>query len=355
MAIKKYIYSLMTDRRQDHISQVWKFVLWLLSLVYGVIVVVTRRLYAVGILPSYKAPKTVISVGNLTVGGSGKTPLVIAIAQSLMERGLRPAILIRGYMPKGGKANFSDEARMLQEDLQGVPILVGANRRKSIEESLKHHAIDVFICDDGFQHWPLKRDLDIVAVDAGNIFGNGCLVPRGILREPVNAMKHAQIIVLTKTDHHTPEEIDQLHGRLGSINPEAMIVRSLHKGIDCVDVWHKYRHHLNHFKGVSVAAFCGIADPESFRRSLHAAGFHVANVFVFMDHHMYTKEDMAMMQRWMRDNHIQIIMMTHKDAVKIQDFKEFWNGFRVYYVHMALEITHGKNAFLERIISAVRA
>ncbi|MBI4308888.1 MAG: tetraacyldisaccharide 4'-kinase [Candidatus Omnitrophica bacterium] len=331
---------------------VGKLFLWLLSLGYGAIVLGTRTLYALRILPSWRPPRPVISVGNITVGGVGKTPLVIAVVQALLLRQLRVAIVIRGYMPKSGNG-FSDEARMLQEHLPGVPVLTGANRRLSMEQCLKHHAVDVFVCDDAFQHWPLRRDLDIVAVDAVNPFGNGRLLPRGILREPLSALKRAQIIVLTKTDRaqaKTPE----LRTRLQDINPQALIVEARHACAGCMDVFTHKAYDPYHLKGVSVAAFCAIADPDSFRQSLQDAGFNVVNLFVFMDHHLYTKKDLAMVRKFALDHDVQIIMTTHKDAVKMQSFQEFWQGYRLYFLELELEITHGKNVFIERIVSAVR-
>jgi len=341
----------MTDRRRGPLDGIVKFFLWLLSLAYGLVVRITRGLYLRGILPSYRAPKPVISVGNMTVGGTGKTPLVIAVVHALAARQLRPAVLIRGYMSQPGE--FSDEARMLAEHLPDVPILVGSDRQTSIEEALKHHAVDVFVCDDAFQHWPLQRDLDIVAVDAANPVGNGHLLPRGILREPLDGFKRAQVIVLTKAD--SPQaDATALHERLQKLNPKALVAESRHACTGCVDAFEKIPYDHHHLKGVSVAAFCAIADPESFRRSLQEAGFHIANLFVFMDHHAYTPEDMAMVRKFVQDHDVQIVLTTHKDAVKIQPFKEFWQGFKVYYLQVEVEITHGKNVFIERIVSAAR-
>lgn len=350
MALRNYIYALMTDRRQGPLAGAMKFILWLASRDYFMAVWVLRRLYAWKILPSYRVPRPVISVGNITLGGTGKTPLVIAVVKALAAHQLRPAILTRGYMPKEGA---SDEARMLAEHLPGIPVLVGRDRRKSIEEGLKHHAIDVFVCDDAFQHWPLQRDLDIVTVDAADPFGNGFLLPRGILREPPDGLKRAHIIVLTRTDN-PKARVEELRKRLSEINPQALIVQSRHACAGCVDVYQKTAFDLAHLKGVSVVAFCAIADPESFRRSLQEAGLNAANVFVFMDHHAYTPEDMAMVRKYAQENNIQMVVTTHKDAVKIQPFREFWEGYKVYYLQVELEITHGKNVFIDRIVAAVR-
>ncbi len=351
MAMTKYIYALMTDRRHGLWDRLVKIDLLVLSFIYGLIVRVTRGLYRSGVLPSYRPAKPVISIGNITIGGVGKTPLVIAVVKFLQSRGLRVAILTRGYMPRSTKT-FSDEARMLEEHLPMVPVCAGRDRRASIKECLKHHAVDVFVCDDAFQHWPLQRDLDIVAVDAVNPFGNGHMLPRGILREPLNALLRAGIIVLTKTDQPRADTA-ALHQRLEKLAPKALVVESRHTAAACVEVYTRSGQDVSHLKGVRVVGFCGIADPASFRHSLHEAGFDVANVFVFMDHHVYTEEDMAMVRRYALDHDIQMIVTTHKDAVKIGKFQGFWEGFKVHYLQLELEIVQGKNAFIEGILSVV--
>ena len=350
MAVTNYIYALMTDRRQGPLDAVAKFFLWLLSLGYGAAARGTQALYALKILPSFRPPKPVISVGNITVGGAGKTPLVLAIVQALMARQLRVAILTRGHMP-AGQNTFSDEARMLQERLPDVPVLTGADRRTSIQEFLKNHVVDVFVCDDALQHWPLQRDLDVAVIDAVNPFGNGHLLPRGVLREPLSALKRAQIMVLTKTDHPKANPED-LRRKLYSINPQALIVESRHVSRHCVDVYQKTVYDLSHLSGLSVVGFCAIGDPNSFRQNLEETGLKVANIFGFMDHHVYTEQDLAMVRRWAQDNSVQVVVTTHKDAVKLAAFEKFWQGFRVYYLQIELEITHGKNVFLDRIVSA---
>jgi tetraacyldisaccharide 4'-kinase len=350
MSLKTYIHALMTQKHRRAIDWPALLLLWVMSLLYGTIVRITRYLYLARLLPTYRSAKPVISIGNLTVGGAGKTPLVIAVVRALLGRQLRVAILTRGYMG-ALKGSFSDEARMLQEELPGVPVLIGRNRRLSIESGLKHHAIDVFVCDDAFQHWPLQRDLDIVAVTATNPFGNGQMLPRGTLREPVDGLKRAQVVVITKSEQG---ETSGLRSALQKINPQLLIAESKHVCSGCVDVYGQKPVDHYHLKGVSVVAFCGIADPESFRHSLHDAGFNVVNVFVFMDHHVYSEADLGLVTRYAREHDISVIMTTHKDAVKMPAFQKSWQGFKLYYLQVELEITYGKNIFLDRIISTVR-
>jgi tetraacyldisaccharide 4'-kinase len=351
MGLKNYVHALMTDRRNNIFDSLVKVVLFALSFVYEIVVIVTRSLYTIGILPSYRSPKPVISVGNITAGGSGKTPLVIAIVKILKSRNVRVAILTRGYMPRNANV-FSDEARMMEEHLPGVPVMTGRDRQASIKECLKHHAVDVFVCDDAFQHWPLKRDLDIVAVDTVNPVGNGHLLPRGILREPSAALSRAHVLVMTKSDQPQAKP-ERLQPFLEHLNRKALIVQSQHVCAGFVDVYNKNEQDSSHFVGITVVAFCAIADSNSFRQSLQKAGLNVANIFVFMDHHVFTEEDMAMVRRYATEHDIKTIVTTHKDAVKLEGFRDFWSGFKVYYSQLELEFTQGKNAFIERIISIV--
>lgn len=351
MALREYIHALMTDRRGEAGDRPAKAVLFILSLAYGVVTRAVCRLYTWGIFPSWRSPKPVISIGNITVGGTGKTPLVICVVRVLLVRQLRVAVLSRGYKSKPGEK--SDEQRVLEESLPGVPVLIGPNRRKSIEEFVRNHAVDVFVCDDAFQHWSLKRNLDMVAVDAVNPFGNGHLVPRGILREPVSALKRAQFIVLTKIDHPNVSE-EEMRQRVQIINPDACVAAARHGVAGYRDVFTRTPVDQSQLKGTTAVLMSGIAQPDAFRQSAEAAGLTVAGTFDFMDHHVYTAEDMEKVRRWALDRNIQTIVTTHKDAVKLQPFRAVWSGFRVYYLEVELEFTHGKNVVIDRILAAVR-
>ena len=157
-----------------------------------------------------KLPKPVISVGNLTLGGTGKTPLLIRLIHDLESMGLRPAILTRGYGGSCGGDSMgpeSDEVSLMREKCPGVPIGVGANRFQSAERIMRESPIDIFILDDGFQHWPLARQLDIVCVDASDPWGGGSMVPAGRLREPLSALSRANIVVLTRSELVSSESL----------------------------------------------------------------------------------------------------------------------------------------------------
>ena len=350
MPVRQYIFELMTDSCQSLMDVLVQCLLWALSIPYAMVLAVRRSLYQAHILPQYRSPKPVISVGNITLGGTGKTPLVMAIVEILQAKGIRPVVLTRGYMTAG--ALFSDEAMVLKEQLKDVPVLSGANRKKNIEDCLKHHAVDVFICDDAFAHLGLARDLEVMVIDTTNPFGNSHVVPRGILREGIAALKGADFFVLTKVDLPASQSAS-VSQRLTLLNPKALMAHAVHKAHSCVDVLTRKAADLKSFQGLSVIAFCAIADPTNFKHSLMAAGFLVKDVMVFMDHHVFTLEDIARVRRLASDSQVQMILTTHKDAVKLSGFNESWQGFKVYYLQVVLDIVKGKNVFIDRLLSVV--
>lgn len=356
--MKNYIYQLMTDQRKGFTASVCKTLLLIFSFIYAAVVRSTRALYAWGILPSYRSPKPVISVGNITVGGTGKTPLVILIANILRSAGLRPAILIRGYM--AGAGGPSDETKMMAEILPDVPVFVGADRGNNIraclsgrQAALRAGGTDIFVCDDAFGHWPLKRNLDIVTVDALNPFGNGRVLPRGILREPLCGLKRAHIAVITRADRD-PGGIVDLRRRLREMNPNILVVESIHQPLGFSGVYDRAFLGLDILRGKKVAAFCAIADPEAFGDSLARAGAQVVRRFDFMDHHVYTAADISVLRDFCRANSIDTVVTTHKDAVKINDRKDVWEEIKVVCLNIGLTITHGNEQFIQRILSAGR-
>jgi len=347
--MKHYIYQLMTDQRKGFTASVCKILLLILSFIYAAVVRSTRALYARGILPSYKSPKPVISIGNITVGGTGKTPLVILVANILRSAGLRPAVLSRGYM--AGAKGPSDEPKMMAEILTDIPVLVGARRADNIRSALRVGGTDIFVCDDAFEHWPLKRNLDIVAVDALNPFGNGRVLPRGILREPLCGLKRAHIAVITRADRN-PGGIIDLRRRLREMNPHMLVVESIHQPLGLSGVYDRAFLGPDILRGKKVAAFCAIADPDAFGDSLARAGADVVRRFDFMDHHVYTVADISAIRDFCRANGIDTVVTTHKDAVKINDRDNVWEEINVVRFNIGLTITHGNEQFIQRILSA---
>ncbi len=342
--MNQYLLSIMKGRTTGPLALMIIGILWPFSVLYRCVLEGHRSFYH--LKGRYKASKPVISIGNITVGGAGKTPLVIGIAEHLKAKGINVAILTRGYMTKA--STVSDEVSMLNEQLASVPVLMGANRVNSIKQAAVM-PVDVYLCDDAFQHWPLHRDLDIVAIDAANPWGNGHLLPAGILREPLSSLQRADIIVLNKAD--TSSKVAELYAQLQQINPQALIVESHYRREGFKDVFDGGMVPEDFLKDKPVAAFCGIGDPFSFEAGLTNAGVKIARMFNYMDHHVYTSQDIEMMVDYCRSEGIEVLVTTHKDAVKLRSFRYLLGDIKLMYVSIRLEITKGSDEFIQKIIS----
>ncbi len=318
--IRNYLYNLATDTYQGAVPGLLKALLFFLSLIYGVAV----RLLAVwSRLGMRSLPCKVISVGNITLGGTGKTTLVQYLAGYLKGRGHKVAILSRGYKrcrPRtpgaDDYASLGDEPFMLRMNLQDVPVVVGADRVRSGLCAVSEYAADTVILDDGFQQWKLKKDLEIVTVDAKNPFGNNRLLPRGILRQPLSSLKRADVFVLAKTD--LGHDVERLTEELRRINPGAMVIQSCHVPValrrlsaDGSPV------SLEALRGKTVTCVCGIGDPDSFEKLISGLGARIGVSLRFPDHHAYLAADIQRIMKDSQEKGIDTVVTTEKDAVRL--------------------------------------
>ena len=351
--MRRFLYSIMSGERKDWIAILVRIPLFVISLLYGVFVRALLMCYSSGILPRRKLNVPVISIGNLTMGGVGKTPMVILIANMLRSKKLKVVVLTRGYRPglfdKG--SDQADEAQVLSEVLVDVPVVVNPDRYLGGIEAIKNYQPDVIVLDDGFQHWRLSRDLEIVLIDSVNPFGNGYLLPMGILREPIASLKRADVLILTKTDRG---DVQALKNRLDSLFPSIPVVETVHRPKSLFNI---YTH-----KDVSmdqlcrpVVAFCGVGDPLSFKSMLVSKGCDVKEFVTFMDHHSYDSEDMKKIRGICDDLGIRTVVTTRKDAVKLQQFNEVWRGYDLLTLNIEIEITRGKNEFENRLDHILRS
>lgn len=351
MTMSNFFYLVATDQKKGLLIGVVKAVLWVLSFVFGGILLLRKALYQARIAPAYRLTKPVISIGNLTVGGTGKTPLVAYIAGLLVKKGLQPVILTRGYMGRvsGVKGNESDEAAVLRGELPDVPVLVGADRVKNAKHFIKDHAVDVFLMDDGFQHWRLKRDLDIVTVDAANPWGNGCLLPRGILREPKSALARADLFVLTRSDQGK-ERLTAIKNDLHKQNARAPIVEAVHRPVCLCEIHSGTAYDLHMIREKKVYAVSSIGAPDAFIRTLTGLGAQVQERRDFSDHHRYTPKDIQEIVKSCVAAGISFIVTTEKDAVKLRHWAgEIPQGLRVISLVIKIDIIHGEDRLVERI------
>jgi tetraacyldisaccharide 4'-kinase len=238
---------------------------------------------------------------------------------------------------------------MLKERLPTVPILAGANRFKTASEFLKNHSVDVFLMDDGFQHWKLQRDLEIVVLDAASPWGNGHLIPRGILREHLSGLRRADMIVLAKAD--LGEGLSSINKKLQQIGlNKTPVVEAQHRPEHLVDVRKQQGMSLDFIRDKKVCLFSGIGNPASFTQTVQQLGARISKQFNFMDHHVYTKEDAQTISRFCLQEKINILLTTHKDAVKLKSLlNEFDTSISLVIISINVSLTRNENVFAQRI------
>lgn len=287
---------------------------WILKPVLGFF----SRIYGMGLkiaqAPYEKAASRrkvkawVISIGNITWGGTGKTPLVMMLARCLSSRGKKIAVLTRGY--------GNDETFELKNGLSGVPILVGKNRIKTAQEAVDKHQAEVVLLDDGFQHLGLARDCDVVAINATNPFGNGELLPMGNLREPLAHLARADVFVITKASLGK-QNVNLIRQRLKETNPRALVFEADHEPVRFMDFAASAPMDLDRVKGKKVAILSGIEDPLSFERILCKLGAVVVLAARFDDHHAFTAAEMKEVFRSAHELQAEYLITTAKDHYRL--------------------------------------
>jgi len=365
--MQKYLYNLATDEYRGLIPSIIKVFLFILSLIYGLVVGILILFYR---LKPRRLPCKVISVGNITLGGTGKTTVVEYIVRYLKQQGHKVAILSRGYkrMVQGsgfrvqGHETMGDEPYMLYNKLSDVQIIVDSDRIRGANKAIKKYGVDTVILDDGFQQWKIKKDLEIVTIDSTNPFGNQRLIPRGILREPLTSLKRADIFILTKTNlmpnvvkqavslRH-PEvtlqgdaafgnpDVADIKDFLNQINPRAAVFQAIHHPIGFYAI-NKPDELLNTelLKNKTVTLFSGIGDPESFENLILNLGMNIGLSFKFRDHYNYTQKDLDKIIQRSQDKNINTVITTEKDAVRIYELRVTSYELRVLVLRIKLEI-----------------
>ena len=263
----------------------------------------------------WRAPCPVVSIGNITVGGTGKTPMVEWLAVWLKANHRRPAVLSRGYRATSGTSN--DESQLLSDHLRDVPVLTGKDRARSARNALAQKLANVFILDDGFQHYAMARDLDIVLIDCLLPFGGGHLLPRGLLREPVSALARAGVVVLTRCDQVPPEQKQNIKESIAAVNPAVQIAEAVHTPVEVVSGNGGDRRGLDAVRNSKVMLFSGIGNPDGFEKTAESLGCSIAGRYRFRDHHRYFDHELTELGRQTEKAGCDAALTTEKDLVKI--------------------------------------
>jgi len=343
---REYLYNLVTGKIKGPQGVFLRGCLFILSWVYAAVVVILAGFYR---MKPRRFSAKMISVGNITLGGTGKTTLVEYLSNKLSLAGNKIAVLSRGYKrnsTRPGAQGLGDEPAMLQRNLPLVRVMVDKNRIKAAQTAIRDYAVDILILDDGLQQWKIFKDLEIVSIDAQNPFGNQRMLPAGFLREPLSALKRADIFVLTQV--RSGQNLDDLTAKLKRINARALIVESKHAplGLSRLDQTHEFLDH-EFLKGKPVVIFSGIGNPEGFENSVGELGIKVAKHFKFADHHDYTPAEILQIIREAKENNLEAVITTQKDAGKVRELGI--DGSMVLVLEIKLSITKNEAEFNRRL------
>ena len=377
-SLEQFAIDVILERRYGKRAVLLRWILRLLSHVYLWLVQLRLRSYRKRLFREHQLGCLVVSIGNLTVGGTGKTPVVERFARELTEGGRRVAILSRGYKSEhpplfhrlwkrmrepgveppprvvsDGETVFldsrsaGDEPYMLAQNLKNVGVLVDKDRVKSGLHAIKEWDVDTLILDDGFQYLRLKHRLDIVLIDRQAPFGNEYLLPRGTLREPPDNLRRASYIFITKS---APDGNEELIKRIRKYNRTAEIIECTHKPLYLKHVYNGEKRPLDYLTDRYVGAISGIAAPESFENALSKLGAKVLVTKRYADHHYYSEREITHFLRRCVRRDLDAVITTEKDAVRFPKLEQL--ELPIYYLRVEIDILSGHGSWkqcVERI------
>jgi tetraacyldisaccharide 4'-kinase len=369
--LETFVLEVIFGERRGKRAAIMRGVLLGLSKVFLVAVKARRLLYEVRLLRDSTLGVQVIAVGNLTVGGTGKTPVVEKFARELKDQGRTVAILSRGYRSKppplsrqlfdkiflredttpprvvsDGRSllldseTAGDEPYMLASNLKDVIVLVDKDRVKSGRYAIEKFNVDTLLLDDGYQYWKLAgKRTDVVLVDCQQPFGNEQLLPRGTLREPPSHLARASVILITKSEGDTT----RLREQIVRLNPDASLIECVHSPLYFEDVFTGERHGLDLVRGRRVASLSGIAQPESFEKSLGRVGAELVYSKRFADHHRFSQQEVLNVINRSKKRQAEAIITTQKDAVRFPKLDR--RDLAIFFMRVEIRIVRGAKDF----------
>lgn len=374
-AIIQYLFQLAYGTDTTFAGWLLLGVMRFASYVYEFGVTTKLAFYQWGLLKQEKLDCCVISIGNITVGGTGKTPTAQKLARQIKDMGYRVVILNRGYrshwnrnigVVSNGEKIFmtaheaGDEAYLMAKTLPGIPVIIGKDRAITGKYAVEKMHAEVIIMDDGFQHWRLQRNMDIVLVDTLSMFGNGCVIPRGVLREPLKNLARGDIFILTKTDQSSKLSQIQLRKAIAKYNAAAPVVESVHSPKNFVEIAEWYKGIVSHVKNLDelrdqdVMVFSAIGNPSSFEQTLSSIGVNIMEAVRYPDHHDYGMLEMQYISERASSLKAVAMITTSKDAVKIPtEFIYSERKIPLYILDMDICITNGDEECQNCVMEAI--
>jgi tetraacyldisaccharide 4'-kinase len=325
-----------------------------LAFIYKLLAIFRREFFEIGIFRARSLHHPVISVGNITTGGTGKTPLEIYFIYLLKEMNLKPLLLSRGY---GGKSkeplamtgyevsamdSAPDEVKMIGKRFPDLPIAFGKDRIKAYNLALRKYEFEIVILDDGFQHLQIERDLDIIVLDAQHPYGSGRLLPSGNLREPKSVLKFADFLVLNQKAHDNVR-----HTKMARISAKYALPLGIYEVIGITALRSGESREPDSFKNVKCGMITAIGESQSFVELLENISLKPEKIFRFRDHHDFTKNDLENIQKECLDLGIECLFTTEKDAVKLERIS--FEKPDVYIIQIGFSLKNGQEKLKQRI------
>ena len=341
--------ELISDGPHSIGSRLLRFVLRVASCGYSAAMSARNLMFDWRLRPIHTTPVPVISVGNLTTGGTGKTPVVAQLIEWLAAAGARPGIVSRGYKQLSESGN--DEARVLELLGPNVPHVQNRDRVAAVREVVSANECNVVVADDAFQHRRMARALDIVLIDAKQPWGHGHVLPRGLLREARSGLRRADAVIMTRADQADPETRVEIWNEVRRWKPEAAAIEIAFQPDSLVDLGGE-RHRLDVIDG-PVFAYCGIGNPDAFRGTLEQHGLDVRGFRRFADHYHYTRSDLADVERRAADAGTKWLITTVKDLVKID--ADWLQESRLLALDIRAHFLSGEDKLREQVIQAAES
>ncbi|MFH1460253.1 MAG: tetraacyldisaccharide 4'-kinase [Candidatus Omnitrophota bacterium] len=356
--IKKYLLAVCLGKDKNPINVFVRFFLQILSCLYGAILALRFYLYESGVLKSEKFNLKIISVGNITTGGTGKTPLVELIIEYFNRHAEKTTVISRGYKGTASDSGtIADEAQMLKQEFPQTQVIINKNRRLALKGIPDHFKQGCVILDDALGHLKIRKNLNIICIDARDPFSNGFLLPRGLMRLPFKYLKKADCFMLNNAVV-AEREINRIKNKLSKYNKSAFVCLSEHRADYFYDLITQKKFNLNEIsqnqKSKKIALLCAIAVPDGFKNIIETLGINIGKSFFYEDHHIFTEPEIKVIMDICNQQNIKTIITTAKDEPRLKGISlEFLNNKSIEFLVLKVKLGIKENE--ERFLAQLSA